>query len=459
MKTEAQPRRVSWQVDPPTLTPTALLAFVQELETHKDVGPASSATLTLTGSALGIQIAGAPAEVASDLADLSDSSFVSGIAQVQFPDNLVFSLTTNLGLGHISAELSGGSETNAIMLIQLLRDRFPPNQGPSASQAGEQRKRLAELLKEAQRASKATDKAEELATEIATERDGVVEAREAIQSAQARVTELLTQATEDRNQSAAVLAELSNTKAQVQADRDTIQQARDAVGAMEAGVKQFFDDIEKSRSDLQTAIKSATDTVNVNDNRTQEIITKNEELEKEIKEHLLKAVGASLFTAFERRKGRIIVSKWIWASLLTAAVIAQVFVFFWLATHVASLPAGRSVISQPTFLLRATASVPIILFLAYAIREYARERDYEELYGFKSALSFSLSPYLDLVKQLGADETNEKTTDFVVKTIGQIFENPLESRTRGTHRGDRREARNAKDILEVLLKILESRGT
>jgi hypothetical protein len=190
---------------------------------------------------------------------------------------------------------------------------------------------------------------------------------------------------------------------------------------------------------------------------TAAVIKANEKLQDEIREHLLKAVGASLFSAFERRKKRIELSKWVWVGLTTLAIVAQVGVFLWLASQVSSLPNDKPFYLQPAFLLRATATIPIIFFIGYAINQYARERDYEELYGFKSALSFSLSPYLDLVERLDREGAQEKMQEFAVKTVGQIFDNPLAERVHGS-RTAKGEARTAKDIVDQVIKLLESAG-
>ena len=87
---------------------------------------------------------------------------------------------------------------------------------------------------------------------------------------------------------------------------------------------------------------------------------------------------------------------------------------------------------------------------------YARERDYEELYVFKSSLSFSLSPYLDLVKKLNeeSETTNGEHRKFVIVTIKQIFENPLPARMETLLKGNA-DTNLLKDLLDRIIKIIE----
>jgi len=225
---------------------------------------------------------------------------------------------------------------------------------------------------------------------------------------------------------------------------------------MEAKIRDFFNEVEATKKSITESKNLSDTTVSSCKDETEKIIKKNQELQAEIKEHLLKAVGASLFSAFEKRKKRIEISKWIWAGFTAVAIVAQVIVIIWIANHVQSLSTDIPFYKTPGFLLRVTVSIPILFFIGYSIHQYAREREYEELYGFKSSLSFSLSPYLDLVKKLqeeAADSSGEHR-QFVIETIKQIFENPLNLRSEAPSKGHS-DTNLLKELLDRVIKIIE----
>ena len=163
-----------------------------------------------------------------------------------------------------------------------------------------------------------------------------------------------------------------------------------------------------------------------------------------------------MFSAFEKRKKRIEISKWVWAGFTTLAIIAQVVVIVWITNHVQSIGTDIPFFKTPSFILRVTVSIPILFFICYSIHQYAREREYEELYGFKSSISFSLSPYLDLVKKLneGGRSNNEPHRQFVIDTIRQIFENPLPVKVESSKKGGT-DPSVLKDLLDQVIKIIE----
>lgn len=187
--------------------------------------------------------------------------------------------------------------------------------------------------------------------------------------------------------------------------------------------------------------------------RTEAILGKNEQLQQEIEEHLLKAIGTSLFGAFDQRKRQIGRSKWIWGGVAALALLLQAGAVMWIAEHVKGTESA-AIYSQPGFLLKASISIPLVVLILFCIRQYNHEREYEELYAFKGAISFSLAPYLDLVNDMSATEADEKYATFAVDTIQQIFDNPIpkkEPRLRLT----RKDHTIIQGLLEHIGKLVE----
>ncbi|MCQ6262852.1 hypothetical protein MLD55_12985 [Alcanivorax sp. MM125-6] len=456
MQKSGQPRQLAWPVPQSVLTPTRLVEFAAALKSHPTFGSPSSLQVTFSGSPLGIQLSGDPSEVAPELEGLSDQSFMSAVVKAQFPskNNLVINVSANFAHSLLTANIQNGDEPSAAVALDELGEEFPRAGGPTDHEAEQRASRLLELTKKADAAASAAERASEDADAIESLKDKISDASTSVAELKKKTAEAADKVAGDAEQVAERLSEIGNAKAQVQADRQTVQEARESVGAIEANVRQFFDEIAENKKTLQEAVRTAKETADQSKRDTAHVVEENAKLQEEIREHLLKAVGASLFSAFEKRKGRIAVSKWVWAAIAAVAISAQVGIFFWLASQVSGLPNGEPFYLQSAFLLRATATIPVVFFIWYSISQYAREREYEELYGFKSALSYSLSPYLDLVKDLGELDPDDKTRDFVVSTVDKIFRNPLDERPVGGRQG-KQTTESASDLLDRVLKIVE----
>jgi len=339
----------------------------------------------------------------------------------------------------------------------MVSEAFPRTSGPSDQEIEQQSLRLSALIKEAEKAVQAS-KESQISRDSAGENEKSAQSSFAtIQATQTESEKLLNDIKKFLEESSQKSTEITNLRNQTQTDRETSQKFRDEIGAIEAKIREFFNEVAETSKAITESKKLSDETVNSCKTETEKIIQKNQELQVETKEHLLKAVGASLFSAFEKRKKRIEISKWIWAGFTTAAIVAQIVVIVWIANHVQSLTTDNMPFYKtPGFLLRVTVSIPILFLIGYSIHQYAREREYEEMYGFKSSLSFSLSPYIDLVRKLNeeADDSNGEHRQFVIETIKQIFKNPLPSREE-TSKKMNADSNVLKDLLDRIIKIVE----
>ncbi len=458
MQKPVNQRQLSWVSSLNILTAERFLEFADQLQSDSEFGPIQNPIITFSGGVLPIQLTGTPDQVRSEFEQLKDKRFTSVNFKGVFPNqnNLNMTIGANLGIGNINVTIQSGTDEAAEKLFQLILDTFPRLTGPSDQEIEQQLLRLSALVKEAEQVVEARKKAKKSVTEIEQFSNDVKALINKIQTDSSKSNKLsqeLKQLTEEGSQT---LSEITSYRDQAQADRNASQKFRDDIGAMEAKIRDFFNEVEATKKSI-TESKNLSDTTVLScKNETEKIIKKNQELQAEIKEHLLKAVGASLFSAFEKQKKRIEISKWIWAGFTAVAIMAQVIVIIWIANHVQSLSTDIPFYKTPGFLLRVTVSIPILFFIGYSIHQYAREREYEELYGFKSSLSFSLAPYLDLVKKLQeeAADSNGEHRQFVIETIKQIFENPLNLRSEAPSKGHS-DTNLLKELLDRVIKIIE----
>jgi hypothetical protein len=104
------------------------------------------------------------------------------------------------------------------------------------------------------------------------------------------------------------------------------------------------------------------------------LVKKNEDLQAEIKVHLRKVIGSSLFHAFDTRRRWLGLGKWIWAAILLLAVIAGCLLSAWLAK---SITGGGL---EFAFFVKLSAVIPISFAIFFAARQHGNERRTEEEY-------------------------------------------------------------------------------
>lgn len=451
-----QPRQKSWIVSSDVANPMDILQLGHDFKTGKVLGTNANVAVNINGSPLGVNIKGDVDEAMNDLRSLANTEYLSASFQAQHPhaNNVRADISLATTDRRITISLHGSDEKQAQIIFDYVSARFLRAPAPTEEETADHLSRLSTLIDEAEKAADAS----KLATSSNEQIRGLLEQcknsfnniNEQTKQAKSSINDIAN----NKKESTQHLAEINNLKVNAQADADATRSARESTGAIEAKIRQFFDEIDSYQNTITESKKASEEAVRSFEQSTDSIITKNVTLQDEIKEHLQKAVGASLFSAFQKRKEQVSKSKWIWASLLSVAIIAQIVVLFWLATTAIGTESNQPFYLQPIFLLRALSSIPIIFFIGYAIKQYTREREIEELYSFKSALSFSLSPYLDLVETLSSKKQAEPYRDFAVTTISQIFEDPTkqeEKRVDSRHKDDAL----AKDLLDRLIEFVE----
>lgn len=165
--------------------------------------------------------------------------------------------------------------------------------------------------------------------------------------------------------------------------------------------------------------------------RTATVVSTNESLIDQIQDHLRKAIGASLFTAFDTRRRRISIASWVWAFLLFVSVGGTIWFAFWFVSEVVKLtnPADVAKLTKETpsgiqwmvVYARLVIVAPLAFLITFTAKRYTSERRAEEEWAFKSAISISLDPFRDLISRM---KTDKQDTAFVERLVSEIFDNP-----------------------------------
>jgi hypothetical protein len=223
-------------------------------------------------------------------------------------------------------------------------------------------------------------------------------------------------------------------------------------------VKTFFGEIGVHEKKMLDARKEATENftklntdsqsaVSMFATETKAIIDTNNKQQLEIAAHLRKAIGASLFSAFDIRRGNLRWGKWVWSALLVACVGAGIWITFLIAKDLQGVP-------DKAFFVKITAVIPIAFFIAFAAKQYTNERRAEEEYAFKSTISISLEPYYDLVEKIRKNHP-DADPEFVKKLIYEIFDNPVKRIYYGDGGANDSSKTTGSELKSIINKITE----
>ncbi|MDP2311713.1 MAG: hypothetical protein Q8P41_02320 [Pseudomonadota bacterium] len=174
---------------------------------------------------------------------------------------------------------------------------------------------------------------------------------------------------------------------------------------------------------LEALRSGSSQTVQEHTDRTTAIVTKNEELHQTIELLLQGANAGELFKAFQARKSELerTQDRWLWAlGLVTTLIVGGggLLVF-----ALASASGGE----LGLIAIKVTVLLPLVVLDIFIANQYNHRRSLIEEYAFKAAISLSLIPYKNLVRDQAADAS---ALQFVLASVEKIYANPSDAATR-----------------------------
>ena len=260
-----------------------------------------------------------------------------------------------------------------------------------------------------------------------------------IQSAQAS-------AVDSQNRASGSAEEAARLEATSSESANRTKATENEIGALKEKVRLFFDDIEKNEKRLEDLQTDSDKRIGDLEERSRTLVNRNTDLEQRVELQLQKATGASLFHAFQQRRGELTKAKWIWAVISVGALVLTVVWSIYLATSAGSL--------DTAFFVRLGGTLPVLALVVFCLSQYGRERRAEEEYAFKSALSLSLVPYKDLIEELEVEGTDAEYAKFLTSTIGQIYTAPRLTRESGRSAGDRSVLKTMEAVNDLVEKLV-----
>lgn len=313
-----------------------------------------------------------------------------------------------------------------------------------------------ELAKEIERIKERESTAQQLVTEITGMRDRMQAAQTELTAAKTEAEQQIQEVAQIHSRAQTVDTNLqtqidaidakvteatesaSEAEAKAQSASTNEKRLQDFVGRVDANEKKLADTLTTAneglaahKKELSDFIATAKDDIETfKTNKTGELDdfqNRLEGIEKDIVDKLSKATGVSLFHAFEKRQEQI-KGHWVWLAI-AAGVLGLVI-------YLTSAFVNGNTTPNAAFYIKLTLGLPAVVFAGFALQQYGKERRLKEEYAFKSSISLSLVAYREVVEQAVATlspEDKAKFADFLVKSIGVIFDSPTE-RVFGTRR-------------------------
>lgn len=148
-------------------------------------------------------------------------------------------------------------------------------------------------------------------------------------------------------------------------------------------------------------------------------------------------VGASLFETFKQRKVELnkSVNFWKWTvPIMTILTICWTFsIFYFFNLEVTNTTTNSEIWRQ--FILNTLKLIPVILLLFFTIRQYSKERDFQEEYAFKSAVALTIDAYSQKINN------KDRRDDLIISSVSDVFKSPVQKKLS-------REALRSKSVLE-----------
>ncbi|WP_052234875.1 hypothetical protein [Alteromonas macleodii] len=128
-------------------------------------------------------------------------------------------------------------------------------------------------------------------------------------------------------------------------------------------------------------------------------------------------VGASLFETFKQRKEEFKTPIIWWGIAIPFSAIVTIF---WIYTLFGDGDLAQ--LSWQIFLVNTFKALPAVGLLVFTISQYAKERNFQEEYAFKSAVALTINSY--------AEQLSDKASkdQMILDSVGKIYQSPMDQK-------------------------------
>jgi ABC-type multidrug transport system fused ATPase/permease subunit len=188
--------------------------------------------------------------------------------------------------------------------------------------------------------------------------------------------------------------------------------------------KEIFDEFS---ADLKQLKESYTEQISITtkhnatfEKQLETILDKSKTFDERIKvlnELIGKEGAVKLFNTFNDRKKELEEPVKNWAKVVFGTGIFALALIIGIFTNFFGLVGGYpTAIDWHYLLINSLKSVPVMIVLYFAIKQYVRERSYQEEYAFRSAIALTVQAYGDIA--------GSKKEDLISKAVENIYNMP-----------------------------------
>ncbi len=291
-------------------------------------------------------------------------------------------------------------------------------------------KRVSEIRGEAERIQKELLNGIEVATNSLNKSEVVVSKMDAIAES----------VREKRDQS---LLDFEKAFISLRADQEKIEAFRESLEALEKSQKAKLEEIALSFKKVETSSSAMTDYLAFAEKANERIavhLSFFEEREKIVNALIGKEAGAHLFGTFKERKTELKgpYRFWGWMVALTTTLLFALLYYLFTPENIKDSDSVK--LFFVTF-----KTVPVVIFLLFALSQYRKERNIHEEYAFKASVALTVDAFAKLVVDQSVKDT------LIRESVTRIYEVPI-SVEQSTSK------RNLKSLTSVLKEINEITG-
>ena len=280
--------------------------------------------------------------------------------------------------------------------------------------------RYKELIQELKEAEKLKKEAEEFLNSI-SEKDS-------------KISDFLSEVEENSTQISSIKKDIEERYSDIKTRDSNITDYKAEAEQNKDGILKFFEKIDEYTENMKNELNNVTkslekgekklnEIITNNTERTDDIISKNEELNTTIIDILGKAVGTNLYKSFNLK------AKWLFWQSIFWLIILYLSIWFladsgkYIFEQLSPLfENGKLEDVKLTFYLRLTLIFPAIYAVYFSAHEFKNSSKLKEEYDFKSSVAVALHHFKDLIEN-GKEGEAQK---FLIEATKSIFESPTE---------------------------------
>ena len=248
--------------------------------------------------------------------------------------------------------------------------------------------------------------------------------------------EILNESTKNKNQISDIFEESEKQRNSISTIKDDINKRYEEIKILNSNVVEnetlirnkkdeilkFKENIEKFKKDMSSWISKIDSNLTNFKDRTDKIVTENEDLQKQIIDILGKAIWTKLYKSFEEKSKKLNVQKILWIVWIIVSVIWLTWLWFFILEELEPLLETGEINNIVILSLRIALLFPWFYLLYLTTSQFSNTVKLQEEYDFKSSVAVALHHFKDLVE----DSEKEIDKNFLTESIGKIFESPTE---------------------------------